>query len=160
MTRRRPGSHSGLEDGDTRAHNTLSAETTYVQVLYPFHPLNGKTLRVICRPKGSDGAVTVMEPSGSRLKIPIWMLSPDCAAIEVEDKARLGKEALLNLASLLATVLSSADSDHDNLLQIALDRSNGGQRGSTATSRPKGRKARGASPDGRKGAARANRSNG
>ena len=50
--------HSGGADGDTRAHNTLSTEATHVQVFYPFHPLHGSTLRVICRPKTSDGAVT------------------------------------------------------------------------------------------------------
>jgi len=147
-------------DAYTRAQNTLSVETTHVQVFYPFHPLNGGTLRVICRPKVRDGAVTVMESSGSRLKIPVWMLSPDCAAVEVEDNPHLGKEALLNLASLLAAVLSSADADHDNLLQIALDRSNGGQRGSTATSGPKGRKARRATADRRAGATRVGRPDG
>ena len=154
-------SRSECADGDTRAHNTLSAEPTQVQVFYPFHPLHGRTLRVICRPKTGDGAVTVMESNGSRLKIPVWMLSPDCADVGIEGKPHLGKEALLNLASLLATVLTSADADHDNLLQIAVDRSKGGQRGAaTATSGRQGRKARRASSDGRTGATRADRSHG
>jgi hypothetical protein len=62
------------EGSDTRAPNSLSVETTEVQVFYPFHPLKGRTLRVICRPKVVDGAMTVVEPSGSRLKLPVWML--------------------------------------------------------------------------------------
>jgi len=108
-------------DGDTRAHNTLSAETTHVQVFYPFHPLHDKTLQVICRPKAGDGAVTVLEPNGSRLKIPVWMLSSDCAGVEIENKPHLGKDALLSLESLLGTVYTSANTDHDNLLQMAVD---------------------------------------
>ena len=75
--------HSERGDDDTRAHNTLSAEATHVQVFYPFHPLHGSTLRVICRPKTGDGAVTVMRPSGGRLKIPVWMLSSACAEVEI-----------------------------------------------------------------------------
>ena len=115
----------------------------------------------MCRPKTGDGAVTVVESNGSRLKIPVWMLSPDCADVDMEGEPHLGKEALLNLASLLATVLSSADPDHGKLLQIAVDRGKGGQRGAaTATSGPKGRKARRASSDRRTGATRADRSHG
>jgi len=148
------------EDADSRAHNTLSAEATHVQVFYPFHPLHGSTLRVICRPKTGDGAVTVMGPSGSRLKIPVWMLSSACADVEIDDKPSLGKDPLLNLASLLAAALTSADADHDNLLQIAVDRSNGGQGSATATSRPDDRKTRCASARGRKGKTRTHRSDG
>jgi hypothetical protein len=147
-------------DAHTRAHNTLSAETSYVQVSYPFHPLHGKTLRVICRPKTGDGAVTVMERSGGRLKIPVWMLSSDCAGIEIENEPHLGKDALLSLESLLATAHTSADTDHDNLLQMVVDRSNGGQRDATATSGSDDRKTRRASAHGQKGATRTHRSDG
>jgi len=155
-----PEPHNAHGDGDSRAHNTLSAEATHVQVFYPFHPLHGSTLRVICRPKSGDGAVTVMGPSGSRLKIPVWMLSSACADVEIDDKSSLGKDALLNLASLLDAALTSADADHDNLLQIAVDRSNGGQGSATATSRPDDRKTRRASARGRKGKTRSHRSDG
>ena len=58
-------------------HNTLSAEVTHVQVFYPFHPLRGYSLRVLRKPKKGDGAVVVMDAVGKRLKIPVWMLSPD-----------------------------------------------------------------------------------
>src|SRR6202008_1603162 len=67
----------------THAHNTLSADNTYVQVFYPFHPLHGVPLRILRRPKRGDGAVCVMDPAGRRLKIPIWMLLPECAEITI-----------------------------------------------------------------------------
>src|SRR5213082_806400 len=62
-----------------RAHNTLFAESNEVQVFYPFHPLHGSTLQIVRRPKRGDGAVCVMDPAGRRLKIPVWMLLPECA---------------------------------------------------------------------------------
>jgi hypothetical protein len=101
-----------------------------------------------------------MGPSGSRLKIPVWMLSSACADVEIDVKPHLGKDALLNLTLLLAAALSSADADHDNLLQIAVDGSNGGPGSATATSRPDDRKTRRPSARGRKGATRNHRSDG
>jgi hypothetical protein len=152
--------HSEHEDDDSRAHNTPSADATHVQVFYPFHPLHGSKLRVTCRPKTCDGAVTVMGPNGSRLKIPVWMLSSACADVEIDDKPSLGRDALLNLASLLAGSLTSTEADDDNLLHIAVDGSNGGQGSATATSRPDDRSARGASARRRTGNARNHRSDG
>src|SRR6201981_946726 len=83
------------------------ADNTDVQVFYPFHPLHGVTLRILRRPKRGDGAVCVMDPAGRRLKIPIWMLLPECAEITISQRPRLGKQALLSLASLLASQLDS-----------------------------------------------------
>src|SRR4051812_35663494 len=76
--RHRARSYARVDDG-THAHNTLSADTIDVQVFYPFHPLHGVTLRVLRRPERGDGAVCVVDPAGKRLKIPIWMLLPECA---------------------------------------------------------------------------------
>src|SRR6516164_1873021 len=89
------------------AHNTLSADSTDVQVFYPFHPLHGVTLRILRRPKRGDGAVCVMDPAGRRLKIPTWMLLPECSEITISQQPRLGKQALLSLASLIASQLDS-----------------------------------------------------
>src|SRR6266700_91295 len=100
----RPCGHAG--DG-THAHNTLSADNTDVQVFYPFHPLHGVPLRILRKPKRGDGAVCVMDPAGRRLKIPIWMLLPECAEITISQWPRLGKQALLSLASLIASQLDS-----------------------------------------------------
>lgn len=68
-----------------------------------------------------------MGPSGSRLKVPVWMLSSACADVEIDDKPFLSKDALLNLSLLLVVALTPADADHDNLLQMVVDRSNGGK---------------------------------
>ena len=64
-------------------------------------------LRILRRAKRGDGAVCVMDPAGRRLKIPIWMLLPECAEITISQRPRLGKQALLSLASLIASQLDS-----------------------------------------------------
>src|SRR5271169_1407827 len=127
---RRPARSCGRADGGTHAHNTLSADNTDVQVFYPFHPLHGVTLRILRRPKRGDGAVCVMDPAGRRLKIPIWMLLPECAEITISQWPRLGKRALLSLASLIASQLDSPV--HDNLRRPRGSGSEGGRRGGTS----------------------------
>ena len=57
-----------------------------------------------------------MDPAGRRLKIPVWMLLLEWAEIKISQRPHLGKEALLSLASLIASQLASKDRDHDNLL--------------------------------------------
>src|SRR6201996_4990260 len=116
-TGRHPGRCSAGADDDTHAHNTLSPNDTGVQVFYPFHPLHGATLQILRRPKRGDGAVCVIDPAGRRLKIPVWMLLPECAGIRISRQPHLAKEALLSLASFIAPQLPSKDRVHDNLLQ-------------------------------------------
>jgi hypothetical protein len=152
--------HNARGDEDIRAHNTLSVENTHVQVYYPFHPLRGAILQVIRRPKRGDGAVCVMDPIGKRLKIPVWMLSPECAPTRITEQPHLSKEALLHLTSLLATRLPAADQIHDNLLQTVVDEHNGGQRGATTASAPDNPNGRRGRAHGRKGARGSDRSNG
>ena len=153
-------SHNEREDGDIHALNTLSVENTHVQVYYPFHPLRGAILQVVRRPKRGDGAVSVMDPIGKRLKIPLWMLSPGCAAITITEKAYLSKEALLHLTSLLVTRLPAADQIHDNLLQTVVDEHNGGPRGATTASEPDDANGHRGRAHGRKGSRRSDRSHG
>ena len=160
MKDHRPGSHNVHVDGYIRAHNTLSVENTHVHVYYPFHPLRGAILQVIRRPKRGDGAVCVMDPIGKRLKIPVWMLSPECAPTRITEEPHLSKEALLHLTSLLATRLPAADQIHDNLLQTVVDEHNGGQRGATTASAPDNPNGRRGRAHGRKGARGSDRSNG
>jgi hypothetical protein len=57
-----------------------------------------------------------MDPAGRRLKIPVWMLLPECTEIKISQQPHLGKEALLSLASLIASQLDSEAPVHDNLL--------------------------------------------
>jgi hypothetical protein len=124
---------SARADGATRAHNTLSAETTHVRVFYPFHPLHGLSLRVVRKPKLGDGAASVIDPTGRRLKIPVWMLSPAASEMKIAARPQLGRDALLRLTSLLATPLHAEGSDHDTLHQTGVDRCKGGDRAATTT---------------------------
>jgi hypothetical protein len=77
--------------------------------------------------------VSVIDPTGRRLKIPVWMLLPDCAEMRIAERPHLSKEALLSLTSLL----SPPDPEgpvHDNLLQTVVDGCKGGERAATTTS--------------------------
>jgi hypothetical protein len=133
--RRRRRCSAGADE-NTHAHNTLSPDDTDVQVFYPFHPLHGATLQILRRPKRGDGTVCVMAPSGRRLKIPVWMLLRECAEIRISERPHLGKEALLSLASLIASQPDSKDHLHDDLLQTPVSGCEGGHRRATSTSRP------------------------
>ena len=134
---RRRRSHSGHADGDIHAHNTLSAENTEVQVFYPFHPLCGATVQILRKPKRGDGAVSVIDQAGKRLKIPVWMLSPDSSGIKISERVHLSKEALLSLTSLLSP-RAGEDRCHDNLLPTAVDGGKGGHRGAIGAIGPDG----------------------
>ena len=126
----------GCADGDTHAHNTLSPDNPDVQVIYPFHPLHGATLQTLRRPKRGDGAVCVIDPSGRRLKIPVWMLSWECAEMTISERPYLSKEALLTLATLIASQRDSEPRVHDDLLQTSVSECEGGHRGAASTSGP------------------------
>ncbi len=145
-------------DGGTRAHNTLSAGATSAQVFYPFHPLHGASLQLIRRPKRGDGAVTVLDSNGRRLKIPTWMLSAEAADTTIAEQAYLSKHALQSLADLLAIRLPTEDNNHDNLLPRVTG-AQGGQRGAVATSRRKDEQSSGSARQ-RQGPQRGNRSDG
>jgi hypothetical protein len=120
----------------THAQNTPSANNTDVQVFYPFHPLHGTTLQVLRRPERGDGAVCVIDSAGKRLKIPIWMLTSDCAEIKITEQPHLSKEALLSLAGLISSHLDPEDHVHDNLLETSVDGCKGGRRDATTASGP------------------------
>ena len=62
---------------------------------------------VISTPRSADGgAVTVVDPTGRRLKIPCWMLSAEAGELGLTAQAMVGVRALLNLAELLKAHLS------------------------------------------------------
>jgi hypothetical protein len=145
-------------DGGTRAHNTLCAGEPSVQVLYPFHPLHGASLQLIRTPKRGDGAVTVRDSNGRRLKIPIWMLSAEAAEATIAEQAYLSKHALQSLADLLAIRLQTEDNNHDNLLPRVTG-PQGGQRGAVATSQRNDEQSSGSARR-RQGPQRGNRSDG
>jgi hypothetical protein len=132
LVRREP---TARQDAVGMGMNTLSVDNTDVQVFYPFHPLHGVTLRILRRPKRGDGAVCVMDPAGRRLKIPVWMLLPECAEITISQQPHLGQQALLSLVSLIASQLDSKNPAHDNLRPPRVRGSAGGRRGATSTFR-------------------------
>jgi hypothetical protein len=109
-------------------------DATQVQVFYPFHPLHGYRLRVIRRPERSDGAVSVLDPVGKRLKIPAWMLSEAAANIKTAEQALLSKEALFSLASLL--IQPTVTEIRDNLLQTPVEGCKGGHRAAATALEP------------------------
>jgi hypothetical protein len=156
----RPERCNAHGDGGTHAHNTLSVDNTDVQVYYPFHPLHGVTLRVLRRPERGDGAVCVVDPGGRRLKIPIWMLLPECAETTISQRAHLSKQALLSLASLITSQLDSKDPVHDNLRQTRGSGCEGGRRGATSTSGSDDPNRMRCRANGRSDARRSNRSHG
>ena len=129
-----------------------------MQVLYPFHPLQGASLQLIRRPKRGDGAVTVLDTNRRRLKIPIWMLSAEAADARIAEQAYLSKRALQSLADLLTIRLPAEDNNHDNLLPRVAGLK-GGQRGAVATSRREGKQSSGRARR-RKRPQRGNRSDG
>lgn len=147
-------------DDGIGAHDTLSAETTHVQVFYPFHPLHGVLLQIVRKPKRGDGAVSIIEPTGRRLKIPVWMLLPECAGIKIAERPRLGKDALLSLTVLLPALHNPKEHGRDNLLQTAVDACEGGHRGATKTSGPDDPRSKRSLTVGCKGTRRSDRSHG
>ena len=151
---------NGHADDGIRAHNTLSAETTHVEVFYPFHPLHGATLQIVRKPKRGDGAVSIIDPTGRRLKIPVWMLLPECAEIKITERPRVSKEALLSLTLLLPTPHNAKVHGRDNLLQTAVDGCKGGPRGATTVSGPDDPKGKRSRADEHKGTRRSDRSHG
>jgi len=126
----------------------------------PFTRFYGATLRVLRRPERGHGAVCVIDPAGRRLKIPVWMLSRDCAEIKISQTPHLSKGALLSLASLIASPRNSKDHVHDNLLQTAVAGCKGGRRGATTTSGPDDPKRKRGRADGRNDPHRSDRSHG
>ena len=79
--------------------------------------------------------MSVMDRTGKRLKIPVWMLSPEAAGIMISERVHLSKEALLSLTSLLS-LRAGEDRGRDNLLPAAVDKCKGGHRGATGTTVP------------------------
>ena len=61
----------------------------------------------------------VMDPAGRRLKIPVWMLSQDCAATKITERPHLTKGALLSLASLVTSQLNSKGDIHGNPVRFS-----------------------------------------
>jgi hypothetical protein len=81
-----------------------------------------------------------LDPGGRRLKVPIWMLEPECATTTISKQPHLSKEALLSLASLTGSQPDSKDCAHDDDPRTPVGGCEGGHRGATPTSGPDGPK--------------------
>ena len=71
-----------------------------VTVHYPFHPLVNRTLSVVRWPRRAGQAVTVLDPDGVAMKIPLWMLQAQAAHIETGEQILLPGHVLLELVEL------------------------------------------------------------
>ena len=170
MDRTRTGSRKPGRDDTQRVRSSempppgtivwMSPDNPDVQVLYPFHPLHGATLRILRRPERGDGAVCVIDPSGRRLKVPVWMLSRECAEMTISERPYLSKEALLSLASLIASQPDSKADVHDGFLQTPVSACEGGHRGAASTSGPDDSKGMRRRVTGRSDTRRSHRSHG
>lgn len=80
-------------------------------VYYPFHPLHRQQLEVVSKTRRGDGAVIVLDPSGMRLKIPVWMLEPDAGRFEICLRPEIGGRTLLALVDLLDGSVESRSPD-------------------------------------------------
>jgi len=77
-----------------------------ITVYYPFHPLHGCELKVVCKPHGnnSNGLLTVVDPKGKHLKIPVWMVLPEAAQYKLSEQVKICTNALLALANFLESI--------------------------------------------------------
>lgn len=98
---RRRSPADGRVDGRRLPHNTHGVHSETVFVCYPFHPLHGCELPVFVASRSTDGAVTVQDASGRRLKIPKWMVTADAAQCELSARATVDARSLLLLVELI-----------------------------------------------------------
>jgi len=76
-------------------------------VFYRFHPLHGLELQIVCKPKRGAGALTVIDPQGTRLKIPSWMVSAQASEYQLSQRVEICIRALIALTNLLETNLKN-----------------------------------------------------
>jgi len=81
-------------------------------VCYLFHPLHGQELAVACRPRRENGCVTVIDPDGVQLKIPVWMLLPEAEWHGLAKEAAISGSALLRVCDVLGV-----ESFHDTIVE-------------------------------------------
>jgi hypothetical protein len=72
-----------------------------VTVHYPFHPLCGRELDVLCTPRDLAQSIVAVDPRGGHIKIPRWMTCRDAARFHLSDQPDIDARALLALARLL-----------------------------------------------------------
>ena len=79
-------------------HDTISLTAT---IYYPFHPMQGRELSVTNRSRNPELPVTVIDETGTGLRIPAWMVAPEAAHYHLAAQATLDVQTLRTLAALL-----------------------------------------------------------
>ena len=79
-----------------------------VTVHYPFHPLHCRCLEVVAWPRQPHLAVTVRQPDGQTLKLPLWMVDPAAAHCELCDRVELTASVLQALIRLQYALAETA----------------------------------------------------
>ncbi len=92
-----------------------------VTVHYRFHPLHNHCLEVVAWPRQSRNAVTVRDPDGTSLKIPLWMLETHASQLHLSDQVELTASVLLALVAFLeARSMVAATTQPEHLAAAAL----------------------------------------
>ncbi|HSX77041.1 MAG TPA: hypothetical protein VLQ80_00520 [Candidatus Saccharimonadia bacterium] len=74
-------------------------------IYYPFHPMQGRELRVTSRSRNPELPVTVVDENGTGLRLPAWMVAPEAAHYQLAEQATLDVQTLRALAALLIPLL-------------------------------------------------------
>ena len=88
--------------GNNYRHNTISLTAT---IYYPFHPMQGRELRVTSRSRNPELPVTVVDETGTGLRLPAWMVAPEAAHYHLAEQATLAVQTLRALAAVLIPLL-------------------------------------------------------
>src|SRR5438552_354755 len=92
-------------------HNTISLTAT---IYYPFHPMQGRELRVTSRSRNPELPVTVVDENGTGLRLPAWMVAPEAAHYQLAEQATLDVQTLRALAALLIPLLDDGLAGEEN----------------------------------------------
>lgn len=90
-----------LMESECSAIATQNTNRSVVYIYYPYHPYSKMNLVVTHYPKRRAEWVTVSDPQGNSLKIPIWMLSPSAKELSIVSTPAIGIQAIMALLSLI-----------------------------------------------------------
>ncbi len=62
---------------------------------------------MVRKPRSRDGAITVIDPDGIHMKIPLWMVSPQAEQFKLSKQAEISTRSLLSLLDLLESFINS-----------------------------------------------------
>jgi hypothetical protein len=71
------------------------------RVYYSFHPHANQTFKVLQRASGKAGQVTVELSAGKTLTLPLWMLQPEAALLQLSPTVDISVPILLEIVDLV-----------------------------------------------------------